>query len=97
MRIRLILVKKTTPGIIINPTIKTLKTIVQLSPIFTPYILVIFKIVFINSIPKKLKSKLEIIVTFLALLEMIRTAELVCKQKDAFGQINIKLNIGAEA
>jgi len=28
---------------------------------------------------------------------MIRTAELVCKQKDAFGQINIKLNIGAEA
>ena len=46
---------------------------------------------------KKLKSKLEIIVTFLALLEMIRTAELVCKQKDAFGQINIKLNIGAEA
>ena len=46
---------------------------------------------------KKLKSKLEIIVTFLALLEMIRTAELVCKQKDTFGQINIKLNIGAEA
>ena len=46
---------------------------------------------------KKLKSKLEIIVTFLALLEMIRTAELACKQKDAFGQINIKLNIGAEA
>ena len=46
---------------------------------------------------KKLKSKLEIILTFLALLEMIRTAELVCKQKDTFGQINIKLNIGAEA
>ncbi len=45
----------------------------------------------------KLKRKLEIIVTFLALLEMIRTAELVCKQKDTFGQINIKLNIGAEA
>ena len=37
------------------------------------------------------------VVTFLALLEMIRTAELVCKQKDAFGQIEMKLNIGAEA
>ena len=49
------------------------------------------------SLIKKLKSKLEIIVTFLALLEMIRTAELVCKQKDAFGQIEMKLNIGAEA
>ena len=34
---------------------------------------------------------------FLALLEMIRTAELVCKQKDIFGQIEMKLSIGAEA
>ena len=51
----------------------------------------------LDKLIKKLKSKLEIIVTFLALLEMIRTAELVCKQKDTFGQINIKLNIGAEA
>jgi len=51
----------------------------------------------LDKLIKKLKSKLEIIVTFLALLEMIRTAELICKQKDTFGQINIKLNIGAEA
>jgi segregation and condensation protein A len=51
----------------------------------------------LDKLIKKLKSKLEIIVTFLALLEMIRTAELACKQKDAFGQIEIKLNIGAEA
>ena len=51
----------------------------------------------LDKLIKKLKSKLEIIVTFLALLEMIRTAELVCKQKDAFGQIEMKLNIGAEA
>lgn len=51
----------------------------------------------LDKLIKKLKSKLEIIVTFLALLEMIRTAELVCKQKDAFGQIEMKLSIGAEA
>ena len=51
----------------------------------------------LDKLIKKLKSKLEIIVTFLALLEMIRTAELACKQKDAFGQIEMKLSIGAEA
>ena len=51
----------------------------------------------LDKLIKKLKSKLEIIVTFLALLEMIRTAELVCKQKDIFGQIEMKLSIGAEA
>mgnify|MGYP001157208422 FL=1 len=51
----------------------------------------------LDKLIKKLKSKLEIIVTFLALLEMIRTAELVCKQKDTFGQIEMKLSIGAEA
>ena len=39
----------------------------------------------LDKLIKKLKSKLEIIVTFLALLEMIRTAELICKQKDTFG------------
>ena len=51
----------------------------------------------LDKLIKKLKSKLEIIVTFLALLEMIGTAELVCKQKDTFGQIEMKLSIGAEA
>ena len=51
----------------------------------------------LDKLIKKLKSKLEIIVTFLALLEVIRTAELVCKQKDIFGQIEMKLSIGAEA
>ena len=33
LRIRLMLVKKTIPGIIMNPITKTLNTIVQLSPI----------------------------------------------------------------
>ena len=34
LRIRLMLVKKTIPGIIMNPITKTLNTIVQLSPIY---------------------------------------------------------------
>ena len=38
LRIRLILAKKTTPGIIMNPMISTLKTSVQLSPINAPLI-----------------------------------------------------------
>jgi chromatin segregation and condensation protein Rec8/ScpA/Scc1 (kleisin family) len=33
----------------------------------------------------------------LALLEMIKTGEIICKQKDIFGQIEIKLNITAKA
>ena len=36
LRIRLMLVKKTIPGIIMNPITKTLNTIVQLSPIYAP-------------------------------------------------------------
>ena len=36
LRIRLMLVKKTIPGIIMNPITKTLNTIVQLSPINAP-------------------------------------------------------------
>ena len=36
LRIRLMLVKKTIPGIIMNPITKTLNTIVQLSPIYVP-------------------------------------------------------------
>jgi len=51
----------------------------------------------LNNLVKKLNNKLEIIVTFLALLEMIKTGEIICKQKDIFGQIEIKLNITAKA
>ena len=36
LRIRLMLVKKTIPGMIMKPIIKTLNTIVQLSPIYAP-------------------------------------------------------------
>ena len=36
LRIRLMLVKKTIPGIIMNPITKTPNTIVQLSPIYAP-------------------------------------------------------------
>ena len=36
LRIRLMLVKKTITGIIMNPITKTLNTIVQLSPIYVP-------------------------------------------------------------
>ena len=42
---------------------------------------------------KKLESKLEIIVTFLAVLDMIKESELICKQKNTFDDIEIKLNL----
>ena len=54
-------------------------------------------ILLLNKLLKKLNNKLEIIVTFLALLEMIKTGEIICKQNDIFGQIEIKLNITAKA
>ena len=54
-------------------------------------------ILLLNNLVKKLNNKLEIIVTFLALLEMIKTGEIICKQNDIFGQIEIKLNITAKA
>ncbi len=54
-------------------------------------------VLLLKNLVKKLNNKLEIIVTFLALLEMIKTGEIICKQKDIFGQIEIKLNITAKA
>jgi hypothetical protein len=54
LRIRLMLVKKTIPGIIMNPITKTLNTIVQLSPIYAPLNLSIRKILIINPILIKL-------------------------------------------
>lgn len=38
------------------------------------------------------KNKLEIIVTFLAILELIRLKEIIARQKDLFGQIEITRN-----
>ena len=51
------------------------------------------KTISLASLIKKLKSKLEIIVTFLAVLDMIKESELICKQKNTFEDIEIKLNI----
>ncbi len=51
------------------------------------------KTISLSSLIKKLDSKLEIIVTFLALLNMIKESELICKQKNTFEDIDITLNI----
>ena len=51
------------------------------------------KTISLASLIRKLESKLEIIVTFLAVLDMIKESELICKQKNTFEDIEIKLNI----
>ena len=54
------------------------------------------KISSLRKLVKKLETKIEIIVTFLALLEMIKQSEIICLQKENFKDIEIKL-IVAEA
>ena len=54
------------------------------------------KISSLTKLVKKLETKIEIIVTFLALLEMIKQSEIICLQKENFKDIEIKL-IVAEA
>ena len=54
------------------------------------------KILSLKNLVKKLETKLEIIITFLALLEMIKRSEIICSQKENFEDIEIKLII-AEA
>ena len=54
------------------------------------------KILSLKNLVKKLETKLKIIVTFLALLEMIKRSEIICSQKENFKDIEIKLII-AEA
>ncbi len=51
------------------------------------------KVISLATLIKKLESKLEIIVTFLAVLDMIKESELICKQKKTFDDIEIKLNL----
>lgn len=51
------------------------------------------KVISLATLIKKLESKLEIIVTFLAVLDMIKESELICKQKNTFDDIEIKLNL----
>ena len=54
------------------------------------------KILSLKNLVKKLETKLKIIVTFLALLEMIKRSEIICYQKENYEAIEIKLII-AEA
>ena len=54
------------------------------------------KISSLKKLVKKLETKIEIIVTFLALLEMIKQSEIICIQKENFKDIEIRL-IVAEA
>jgi len=54
------------------------------------------KTISLKKLVKKLETKIEIIVTFLALLEMIKQSEIICSQKENFKDIEIKLII-AEA
>ena len=54
------------------------------------------KVISLKDLVKNLETKVEIIVTFLALLEMIKQSEIICSQKENFEDIEIKLII-AEA
>ena len=54
------------------------------------------KVLSLKKLVKKLETKIEIIVTFLALLEMIKKSVIFCLQKENFKDIEIKLII-AEA
>jgi len=47
----------------------------------------------ISELFSQAKNKLEIIVTFLAILELIRMKEIVAVQKDTFGEVEITRNI----
>ena len=51
------------------------------------------KVVSLKNLVKNLRTKIEIIVTFLAMLEMIRQSEIICFQKQNFDDIEIKLII----
>ena len=51
------------------------------------------EVVSLKKIVKKLETKIEIIVTFLALLEMIKQSEILCTQIKIFKNIEIKLTI----
>ena len=51
------------------------------------------KVVSLKNLVKNLGTKIEIIVTFLAMLEMIRQSEIICFQNQNFEDIEIKLII----
>jgi segregation and condensation protein A len=45
---------------------------------------------------KKLKTKLEVVVTFLAVLELVRMRQIIVIQNDLFGEMEMQ-RLGAEA
>ena len=49
-----------------------------------------------SALIKKLKTKLEVVVTFLAVLELVRTRQIIVIQNDLFGEMEMQ-RLGAEA
>ena len=49
-----------------------------------------------SALIKKLKTKLEVVVTFLAVLELVRMRQIIVIQNDLFGEMEMK-RLGAEA
>ena len=76
-------------------TFKIYKEIVSLKKqkIFIISLFIDKDILSLKKLVKRLKDKMEIIVTFLALLEMIKEGEIICHQKQNFDDIKIKLNV----
>ena len=56
------------------------------------HLLLVCESVEISELFSKAKNKLEIIVTFLAILELIRMKEIVARQKDLFAEIEVTRN-----
>jgi segregation and condensation protein A len=56
------------------------------------HLLLVSSAVTLSELFGKAKNKLEVIVTFLAILELIRLKEIVARQKELFGEIEISRN-----
>lgn len=56
------------------------------------HLLLVCPCVSISELFSKAKNKMEIIVIFLAILELIRLKEIIARQKDLFGEIEISRN-----
>lgn len=55
-------------------------------------LLLIKEVIYFGEILKKAKNKLEIVVIFLAILELIRIKEIIARQREPFGEIEIIRN-----
>jgi segregation and condensation protein A len=56
------------------------------------HLLLVRSSVLLSELFSQAKGKLEIIVTFLAVLELIRLKEILCRQKEAFSEIEVVRN-----